>query len=191
MIAGIAPDFTLLDVWALPVHGRAEDFATFLEVMADLDFSESGPVISRALFAIRYRLGSWLGWDGTSEPLPIPGCAETTLSARLPERLRGSAASISLGGRMQDAAGGFVPLYRTVNEWAAEISNGTVHGVLHVGWVAHGNGRYRAQMGVYVKPRGRLGAIYLKAIEPFRHHLVYPALTRHVGRAWALRSDPG
>ncbi|HVE64489.1 MAG TPA: DUF2867 domain-containing protein, partial [Mycobacteriales bacterium] len=68
--------------------------------------------------------------------------------------------------------------------------NGTVHGVMHVGWVDVGNGRHRAQLGVYVKPRGRLGAIYLKAIEPFRHLIVYPALTRHIGCAWAQRKIP-
>ena len=190
MIAHIAPDFTLLDVWALPVHGGPEDFASLLEVMGDLDVADSGPVTTRALFAVRYRIGGWFGWDEASEPRPIPGCGETTLSVRLPEPLRGSAASLAIGNRMQRAAGGFVPLYRTHDEWAAEISNGTVHGVMHVGWVEQSQGQYRAQMGVYVKPRGRLGEIYLKLIEPFRHLIVYPALTRYIGRAWDLSRDP-
>ena len=50
-----------------------------------------------------------------------------------------------------------MPLYRTDDEFAAEISNQTVHGVLHLAWVEQGDGRYQAQMAVYVKPRGRLG----------------------------------
>ena len=33
----IVPDFTLEDVWALPVQGDAEDFETLLELMAASD----------------------------------------------------------------------------------------------------------------------------------------------------------
>jgi hypothetical protein len=118
---------------------------------------------------------------------PIPGCSETTLAARLPDRLRGSAKGALIGETMQRVAGGFTPLYRTNDECAAEISNDTVHGVLHLGWVEEGDGRYHAQMGVYVKPRGWLGEVYLKLIEPFRHLIVYPALMRQIGRAWDAR----
>ena len=42
-------------------------------------------------------------------------------------------------------------------------------------------------MGVYVKPRGRFGALYMRAIAPFRHWIVYPALLRQIGRAWERR----
>ena len=52
----------------------------------------------------------------------------------------------------------FVPLYRTDDEFAAEISNQTVHGVMHLAWVDQGEGRYQGQMAVYVKPRGALRA---------------------------------
>ena len=52
----------------------------------------------------------------------------------------------------------FSPLYRTDEEWAAEISNGTVHAVMHLTWVERSEGVFQGQMGVYVKPRGRLGA---------------------------------
>ena len=41
-IRHIAPDFTVEDVWALPVHGRAEDFPRLLEVMASLDIAKDG-----------------------------------------------------------------------------------------------------------------------------------------------------
>ncbi len=85
---------------------------------------------------------------------------------------------------MTEAAGGFVPLYRTEEEWAAELSNATVHGVLHLSWVEQGDGRYRAHMGIYVKPRGRLGEVYMKLIQPFRLFIVYPALMRQIGRMW-------
>jgi hypothetical protein len=186
VIAQIAPDFTLLDAWALPAEGTREDFFSFVETMAALDPAGSGSVISRFLFWVRFRLGDVFGWDEV-EARPIPGCTETSLSARLPEELRGSATRPAIGDAAREAAGGFVPLYRTDDEWAAEISNATVHGVLHLGWVEVGEGRYRGQLGVYVKARGRLGGVYLTLIAPFRHLIVYPAMMRQIGRAWDTR----
>ena len=35
-----------------------------------------------------------------------------------------------------------------------------------------------------VADRQRLGAAYMTAIAPFRHLLVYPALTRDIAKAW-------
>ncbi len=186
-ITQLVPDFTLLDVWSLPADGGADDFASFLEIMASLDPAHAASTASRALFALRFRVGRWLGWDDVTQQRPVPGCTETTLRARLPERLRDSATRPAISVAMQRSAGGFIPLYRTHDEWAAEISNGTVHGVLHVAWVEQGADRYRPQMGVYVKPRGRLGKAYLMLIGPFRHLIVYPALMRHIGRAWEAR----
>jgi hypothetical protein len=81
----------------------------------------------------------------------------------------------------------FTPLYRTDDEFAAEISNQTVHGVMHLAWVDQGEGRYHGQMAVYVKPRGRFGTAYMAFIKPFRHWVVYPALMRQFERAWASR----
>ena len=37
VIAQIAPDFELLDVWALPAHGGRDGFDALLEIMASLD----------------------------------------------------------------------------------------------------------------------------------------------------------
>jgi len=185
-IREIAPDFRLEDVWALPVRGGAEDFATLLEVMASLDpGADSESCATRALFGIRYRLGGWLGWDEVPQPLSIPHATETTLSARLPEDLRNSATGLDV--RAKD----FTPLYRTDVEWAAEISNRTVHAVLHLAWVEKGQGLYQGQLGVYVKPRGTFGSAYMAAISPFRHLIVYPALMREIERAWSARMADG
>lgn len=184
VIARIAPDFKLLDVWALPVQGGPDEFASFLQAMASLDLA-AGSAATRALVRVRLRLGALFGWDDATKRRSLPGCTETTLSARLPEDLRDSAQD---GDGMARGIAGFAPLYRTQDEWAAEISNDTVHGVLHLAWVEQGDGRYRAQMGIYVKPRGRLGAIYMKLIGPFRHLVVYPALMRQIGRAWNARA---
>ena len=180
-IGEVAPDFRLEDVWALPAQGGAEDFATLLEVMASLDPANDGSRATRALFSIRYRVGGWFGWDDAPRPLAIPEDTETTLSARLPEDLRTTTAGPELRPK------GFVPLYRTDVEWAAEVSNRTVHAVMHLAWVDKGEGLYQGQMGVYVKPRGRFGDAYMAAIAPFRHGIVYPALMRQVERAWNAR----
>jgi hypothetical protein len=177
----LAPDFKLEDAWALPAQGSVGDFATLLEVMASIDPAAGASRATRALFGVRYRVGEWLGWDDVPQPLAIPQDTETTLSARLPEDLRGTTTGLELRSKA------FTPLYRTDVEWAAEISNRTVHAVMHLGWVEKAEGRYQGQMGVYVKPRGRFGAVYMAAIAPFRHLVVYPALMREIERAWNAR----
>ena len=180
-IGEVAPDFRLEDVWALPAQGGAGDFETLLEVMASLDPANGESRATRALFAIRYRVGGWLGWDESPRPLSIPNGSDNSLSARLPEDLRGTATGPGLRSRS------FTPLYRTGDEWAAEISNRTVHAVMHLAWVEKGEGRYQGQMGVYVKPRGDFGTAYMALIAPFRHRVVYPALMRQIEKAWNAR----
>ena len=147
-IREIAPDFTLEDVWALPVYGGADDFPDLLAVMASRELSREAPAITRLMFAVRWQLGRWFGWDDPADR-PIPGANETSLTERLPPDLRGTAAGLTFGAL-------FAPVYRTGTEFAAEISNQTVHAVLHLAWVDRGHGRYQGQMAVYVKPRGRL-----------------------------------
>ena len=183
VISRIAPDFELLDAWVLPVVGRQEDFARFLDVVARLDPTTDGSWLSNLLFAVRLRLGEALGWDDR-QPRSIPGCPETSLADRLPAELRGTARLPALRPAVTEKAGGFTPLYRTHDEWAAEISNATVHGVLQLSWVPLGNGRYGGRLAVWVKNRGALGRAYLLLIAPFRHLVVYPALLRQIGRAW-------
>ncbi len=178
-----APDFRLEDVWALPAQGGPADFATLVEVMSSLDPTHAQSRATRALFGIRYRVGGWLGWDEEQRPPAVPDGAEPTLSARLPADLRDTAT----GSDLRSGDSPFTFLYRTDREWAAELSNRTVHAVMHLGWVEIGEGRYRGQMGVYVKPRGRLGEGYMAVIAPFRHRVVYPALMRQIERAWNVR----
>lgn len=182
VIAQIAPDFELLDVWGLPAQGGSDEFATLVEIMASIDPASGGSRATRALFSLRYRLGDLLGWDDAADKLPIPDRSETTLSARVPENLRDTTTRPVVVSSTT-----FVPLYRTDDEWAAEISNRTVHAVLHLAWIDQGQGVYRGQMGIYVKTRGKLGAMYMASIGPFRHLIVYPALMRQIERAWEAR----
>src|SRR5215475_1071460 len=76
-IREIAPDFTLEDVWALPVYGDAGDFPALLAVMAAHDLTREASPVTRLLFEVRWLLGRWFGWDDGAER-PIPGQAETT-----------------------------------------------------------------------------------------------------------------
>ena len=190
-IREIAPDFILEDVWALPAHGGAEDFQRLLDntVSSDPDSVKSLP--TRVLWRVRDRLGSCFrlgrisaaaesGRDAAGRLL-IPGTNETSLSGRLPADLRDTATDL----RFRSLP--FVPLYRTDVEFAAEMSNQTVHGVMHLAWVDQGEGHYQGQMAVYVKPRGPLGKGYMALIRPFRHWIVYPALMRQIERAWSTR----
>lgn len=191
-IREIVPDFTLEDVWALPVGGDAEDFPALLELMASSDPANAESLPTRLLWRLRDLLGRGFdlgrisapvegGPNGAAGKLPIPGTSETSLAERLPDDLRGTAAEVDFGSLP------FVPLYRTDVEFAAELSNRTVHGVMHLAWAGQGEGPYQGQMAVYVKPRGMFGRGYMELIKPFRHLIVYPALMRQTERMWDRR----
>jgi Protein of unknown function (DUF2867) len=55
---------------------------------------------------------------------------------------------------------------------------------VHIGWVPDQTGGYRGQMAVLVKPNGLLGTLYMAAIRPFRHLIVYPPLMRQIEQDW-------
>lgn len=171
----IAPDFRLEDVWALPTPGGPDDFPRLVQSMASGDASRNSSRAVRMLFAIRWKLGALLGWDRPDSGL---GSRVPTLRDRLPVDLRDAPAGPEF------AALPFTSLYLTDDEWAAEIANRTMHGVMHIGWVPGGKGGYRGQMAVYAKPNGRLGAAYMAAIRPFRHRIVYPQMMRQIERQW-------
>jgi hypothetical protein len=192
-VRAIVPDFTLEDVWALPAYGGAEDFQTLLELLVSSDMANAESLPTRVLWRIRDRLGSWFDLgrisapldsdrDGGAGTLPIPGKSETSLAGRLPDDLRNTAEDV------QFVSLPFVSLYRTDVEFAAEISNKTVHAVMHLAWVDQGAGRYQGQMAVYVKPRGLFGKGYMELIKPFRYWIVYPALMRQTERTWNART---
>lgn len=174
-------DFELEDVWALPTPGGPDDFPRLVELMTTFDPGRSGPAPVRALFALRWRIGALLGWDDEKAGL---GARVPTLSDRLPADLRDTTRAPSHSSLP------FTTLYLTDDEWAGEIANETVHGVMHVGWVADGAGGHRGQLAVLVKPNGLLGAAYMAAITPFRHLIVYPPMLRELGRQWRAATSP-
>ena len=172
----IAADFRLEDVWALPTPGGPNDFPRLVEQFASTDPGQTLPRAARILWALRWKLGELFGWDDEDDGL---GSRVATLRDRLPEDLRDAPT-----GPDSDSLP-FRSVYLLENEWAAEIANRTMHGVMHVGWVPDGHGGYRGQMAVLVKPNGRFGAAYMAAIRPFRHLIVYPPLMRLIERKWS------
>jgi hypothetical protein len=59
-------------------------------------------------------------------------------------------------------------------EWAAEIANRTVHGIMHIGWGPGRDRRLPRPDGRPGEPNGLLGIGYMAVIRPFRHLIVYP-----------------
>jgi len=168
-------DFRLEDVWELPGVGGRDDFARLVQLIASSDPAQSSSFAARTLFAIRWKLGALLGLDDADTGV---GSRVSTLRDRLPADLRDGPP-----GPEFDALP-FTSLYRTDDEWAAEIANRTMHGVLHLGRIPDEKGGFRAQMAVLVKTNGLLGDAYMAAIKPFRYVFVYPAMLREMGQKW-------
>ena len=174
----IVPDFRLEDVWALPTPGGGGDeFPILVEGLAAADPAETPSRTARALWSLRWKLGDLLGLDDPGSGL---GSRVAPLRERLPDDLRGASGP-------EFKALPFTSLYLIEDEFAAELANGTVQGVMHLGWVPDGSGGYRGQMAVYVKPNGRLGNAYMAAIKPFRYLIVYPQMFRAIERRWHER----
>src|SRR6266581_4312301 len=136
-------DFRLEDLWALPGGGGPDDFPRLVQMIASLDPSQSSSRAVRTLFAIRWKIGELLGWDGPDAGV---GSRVPTLSDRLPADLRDAPS-----GPDFDALP-FTSLYLLEDEWAAEIANRTMHGVMHIGRVSDESESSRIQMAVLVKP---------------------------------------
>jgi len=176
LIHELAHDFDLLDVWALPTPGDRDDFGRLVQLLPSFDPTQRAPLLVRTLFAVRFLLGDLLGLDDVDDGV---GRRVPSLRDRLPAQLRhaptGPAPALP-----------FTPLYLLEDEWAGEIANRTMHGIMHVGWVPDPDvpGGCRGQLAILVKPNGLLGDAYLAFIKPFRHLFVYPAMLRQLARDW-------
>ncbi|MEA2168026.1 MAG: hypothetical protein QOF76_1326 [Solirubrobacteraceae bacterium] len=156
-IHAIASDFRLEDVWLLPGPTDVRDaLARFTRY--DPARSSSGAV--RALFGLRSKLGDIFGWDDVADAPSLRDRVPAELRTELPR------------------ATPFSSLYLTEDEWAGELANKTVHGVLHLGRVDG-----HVQLAILVKPNGLFGRAYMAAIKPFRHLIIYPRLLREAGGA--------
>jgi len=175
-------DFRTEDVWSFHTPGAGpDDFPVILTAMRTAGGFAKPPRTVRFLFTARERLGALLGWDKAGTSL---GKRVQPLYDRLPDDLR-ETVDVS---DTSDAP--FTPVYRLHNESVNELANKTCHAVMHLGWVPTGGGAYELRMAILVKPNGWFGRAYMALIAPFRHLLVYPAITRHWERAWRDRELP-
>ena len=170
----LAGDFRVEDVWELTGRGGPEDFPRLVQLIASQDPEKGSSRAARALWATRWKLGEIFGWDDPDAGL---GSRVPTLRDRLPADLRDSP-----GPEFDELP--FTSLYLTDDEFAAEVANKTVHGIMHLGLIPDGPDGFRVQMAVYVKPNGAFGRAYMAAIKPFRHLIVYPPMLRDVQRQW-------
>ena len=179
-IHDLAPDFEVEDVWAFRTPGAGPgDFRAAVEAIRSSGGIGRMPSAARFLFAVRWRLGGLLGWD---DPGSGVGGRVPSLRDRLPDDLLAA----PRGEDRDDMP--LKAVYETDTEAVRELANRTVHTLMHLGWARGADGDHELLMAVLVKPNGRFGRLYMAAIAPFRHLIVYPALTRGWERAWAERN---
>jgi hypothetical protein len=104
----LTADFRLEDVWALPTPGGPDDFPRLVQLMASADPSRGSSRVARTLWALRWKLGKLLGWDG---PDHGHGPTRPTLRSRLPADLRDGPAGPDFGALP------FTSLYLLENEF--------------------------------------------------------------------------
>ena len=181
-IHAVAPEFELEDVWRVRTPGAGpEDFdATVSVLLGGREDSARGALLSRALVSARRGLGRAFGWDAPEHGLDTWSPA---VAGRLAPQERAE------WDRAQIAP--FSRVFSRVDEEAHEMANATVHALMHLGWVRGPRGDYELHVAALVKPHGQLGRTYMRAIEPFRLLVVWPALIRAWERAWAEREHVG
>ena len=123
--------------------------------------------------AWRIRLGRLFGWDD-------PGHAAISRSyvGRLSEADRSR--SLEKPGVQR---GVWRVVYTFEDEALREVINRTVHAFVLFALRPATNG-YTLYWGIYVKPVGKLTAVYMALIDPFRRWLVYPDMIRRMENAW-------
>ncbi len=173
-------DFQLEDLWSFDLGDRpATDVREFLASF----WNVMGGLSDHWLSKVRLRVGRTMKWDARDFTLPIPGCTETSVAARLDldDRRRNLAA--------EDAPSPLeTPRLKTVyvfrEEALYEFSNDTIHGLLHLALFDTG-----VSLAVYVKHRGLASRVYMAAIWPARHWILYPSLIRKIEAAWRSAAE--
>ena len=175
-VHAVLHDVPLEDVWAirLPGGGPGRTIQDVRTVFAEA--VGAAPPIVKALFAVRGRIGALLGWD---RPRAAGNAASYADRLSPADRARSVAAPGTPDGP-------FTLLYRFENEQLSDLRNATVHAFVSLSMEPTADG-YLAYLAIYVQPVHRFSRLYMRAIAPFRHLVVYPALIRKMQRAWAAR----
>lgn len=175
----LARDFELIDVWRFELrldegHGFDEFLATYWEAIHTVENS--------LLSKLRLVIGRIVGWDDAAKSLPIPGCTERTVADRL-DAADHARNLFSANEPCPLPVAHLKPVYRFEDEVLYEVSNATVHALMHVS-CAPGESPL---LGVYIKSRGVFTRLYMAAIWPARHAVVYPSLMSRVESGWRTR----
>jgi len=168
----ILNDVPLHDVWRLDLPGGG-DGRTVADIQS-LALASRPSSLVRLLFAIRRLLGLLFGWD--RESVGDDGMFQLRITEA--DRARSTVATGTKDGL-------FTVLYVHPTEAMSEIRNSTVHSALVWVLIRRKDG-YRLLWAIYVKPVGRLTALYMFLIEPFRRWVVYPSLLRRLHRSWCF-----
>ncbi len=174
-------DVPLHDVWVFQLQGGAEGLTLFdaMEVFAGTSPLEANTAVA-ALVAVRMLWGGLLGVDDERY-----FDQSSSYTMRLTEADR---------ARTLDEPGSGSGLFRTVyafeNERLAEMMNRTAHAFFCMALEPAADG-YTLYWAIYVRETGGLTPVYMTLIDPFRRHIVYPAIVRGVERTWAARWDEG
>jgi hypothetical protein len=176
----LASDFRLLDMWRIPIGAEpgGDTFQRFFRVFLDNGIQTGSPAAD-ALFRLRFLLGKWFRWD---EPRPIPGDTRASVAERLTTEDRVANRIGSVVAQRQPVP--VHPIYLFDDEALVEITNRTIHALLHLSLVAAAEGRKDAAIAVYIKSRGVLSDVYMAMIGPFRHWIVYPAWIHQLTVQW-------
>jgi hypothetical protein len=175
-VHSLLADVPLHDVWAvdLPGGGPGRTLSD-LEALLDLERVASANPAVRLLFSLRRALGAVFRWERP----PAHREAPPAFRERLSEADR--RASLVEPGTPE---GPFRVVYVFPTESVNEICNATVHAASCFTLVERTSG-YRLYWAIYVRPVGRFTAWYMRLIDPFRRHLIYPAVLRSLQASWA------
>ena len=173
-------DVPLHDVTTMRLRGGGEGRTVqdFLALLSIETLQRLNPVVG-GLFRLRWALGRLLGWDD-DEP-QAPG---SSYLHRLTDADR--ADSLVKPGSRNSAMGPFHAVYVVPGEALYELTNATGHYFLLTAMEPSADG-YTLYWAVYVRGVSWLTPLYMALIDPLRRFLVYPAMVKHLERAWEER----
>jgi len=124
----LASDFKLLDVWRFGLPRAPRDFDRFVGAV----WGAFDEVAASTLSRLRLWLGERFGWDEKPGALAIPGCSEHWVAERMSvsDRAGSRPAPMPVAG----PEAGLRAVYRFENEALYEVSNSTIHALIHLGW---------------------------------------------------------
>jgi len=139
--------------------------------------------IGKFLFKFREFLGKIFKWDEDLDLLPIPGCKEKSLSDRLSAEDYQRQQPIQTS-QMKNPIADPKLIYFFEDESLFEISNKTIHALIHLCWLPEKGNKKPARIGIYIKSRGLLSDLYMLSIKPFRYWIIYPNWLRQIEQGW-------